>query len=307
MSLTTQISIIGGSGPLPPAHLHMSVTSLNLGSGDQATNTVQRITLSNTGAGQIVWQATASVPWLMLSPTRGTVSLGVPIIVMVAVDRSNLTPDTYSADVLFSSNIGNSKLPITMQVLPLQAVHEAVLQLTPAVLAFTGVDGSSQPDPQVITVSNPGGGPLNWQAVSSASWLTLPIDRGTVMASDSDEIQTTINNSNLLPGTYYATIAFKGTGSAAILHAPQQVFVSVTITSGCGLQLSPGVLHFTSTYQQAVPTAKMMTITQTEGCSAPIHWSAQSNDTWLSISQKTGSTPLSPFISVDTTGMQPGS
>lgn len=307
LSLTTQISVIGGSGPLAPAHLHVSMTSLNLGPGDQAINTVHRVTLSNTGAGQIVWQATASVPWLMLSPTRGTVSLGVPIIVMVAVDRANLSPDTYSADVLFSSNIGNSTLPITMQVLPLQAVHEAVLQLTPAVLAFTGVDGSSQPDPQVITMSNPGGGSLNWQAVSSASWLTLPINRGTVIASGSDEIKTTINNSNLLPGTYYATITFNGTGSVAILHAPQQVFVNVTITPGCGLQLSPGVLDFTSTYPQAVPAAKITTITQTEACSAPIHWSAQSNDEWLSISQKTGSTPLSPLISVDTTGMQPGS
>jgi hypothetical protein len=307
LSLTAMISIIGDTGPLPPAHLHLSATSLDLGSGDQATNTMQKITLSNTGVGQIAWQVTSSVPWLVFSPTRGTLTNGVPIVVMVAVDRANLLPDTYHADIVFSSNVGDNKVPASMQVVSLQAVHEAVLQLTPPVLAFTGIDNAAQPDPQVITVSNPGGGPLHWQATTSAAWLTLSTDQGTINASGSDEIKAAINNDNLLPGTYYASITFARTGSEPVLYTPQQVFVSVTITAGCGLLISPDVLNFSSSYQQTVPAAKLMTVSQTQGCSTPVSWSARSNDNWLTIGQKTGSTPSSTLISVDTTGMTPGS
>jgi hypothetical protein len=307
LSLTASISIIGDSGPLPPAHLHLSLTSLDLGPGDQATNTMQKVTLSNIGAGQISWHVTSSAPWLVFSPTSGVLTNDVPAVVMVAVDRANLVPDTYNADIVFSSNVGDSKLPVSMQVVSLQAVHEAVLQLTPAVLAFTGVDNASQPDPQMITVSNPGGAPLRWQATPSTSWLTLSTDQGTVNASGSGEIKATINNRSLLPGTYYATITFKGTGSEAVLHTPQQVFVSVTITAGCGLLIVPGELDFSSSYQQTVPAAKILTVSQTQGCSAPVSWSARSNNTWLMISQESGSTPSSPLISVDTTGMEPGS
>lgn len=307
LSLSVSISIIGDTGPLPPAHLHLSVTSLDLGSGDQATNTMQKVTLSNTGASQISWQVTSSVPWIVFSPTRGVLTNDVPIVVMVAVDRANLAPATYNADIVFSSNVGDSKLPVKMQVVSLQAVHEAVLQLTPAVLAFNGVDNAAQPDPQTLTVSNPGGGPLHWQATSSASWLTLSTQQGTVNASGSDELEAIMNSKNLLPGTYYATLTFTGIGSNAVLHTPQQVFVSVTITPGCSLLISPGMLNFTSSYQQTIPAAKTATISQMPGCSVPVSWSARSNDTWLTISQKSGSTPSSPLVSVDTTGMAPGS
>ncbi|HLG77358.1 MAG TPA: hypothetical protein VKX46_13165, partial [Ktedonobacteraceae bacterium] len=68
------IIVTGGGGPLRPAHLRLSTNDLDLGSGDQATNTTRTVMLTNNGDGQIAWGGTTTQPWLLMSPDRGTIS-----------------------------------------------------------------------------------------------------------------------------------------------------------------------------------------------------------------------------------------
>src|SRR5205823_588569 len=48
---------IAGAGPTRPSHLLVGVTSLDLGADVQGANTIQRLTLHNSGGGSISWAA----------------------------------------------------------------------------------------------------------------------------------------------------------------------------------------------------------------------------------------------------------
>jgi len=101
-SASFTVTVTGHSASLSPAHLLFSTNVLDLGSGDQATNSTQAITLSNAGGGSITWQATAPQPWLLISPKSGTFSNDQIMQVVVAADRSNLHIGSYSARIYFT-------------------------------------------------------------------------------------------------------------------------------------------------------------------------------------------------------------
>jgi Viral BACON domain len=304
------------SGPpskttLPP-HLTLSAKSVDLGSGDQATNATQQITLSNAGGGQINWQATATQPWLLLSPASGSFTSGQQV--RLAGDRSNLQVGTYTASVIFTSSAGRSTLPVQMKVTPLEPGHEAVLQATPAVLSFSAIDGGFSPSAQVVTISNPGVRPLNWSGFSAtydgANWLSLSPSSGTVAKGDSQSIAVFVDSSLLLPGVYYGTITFSNQGSEAVMNSPQTIYISVTIAPQCSIQVSPGALTFTAVYLQPAPAAKAIGIGMNQSCATPLAWSAaastSSGGSWLTISAARGSTPSSPAVGIKVAGVLPG-
>lgn len=308
------ILVTGHSPSLRPAHLLLSVNTLDLGSGDQATNSTKTISLINGGGGQISWQTTTTQPWLLLSPKSGTFSSGQDAQVTIAAERANLQPGAYNAQIIFTSNAGQMALPVRMQTTPLEAGHAPVMQLTPAVLAFTGVDGGSNPPAQVVTVSNPGMLPFSWSAKVSAGngWLSVSPAGGTVAKGSSQAVVLSVNSSAQLPGTYGAFVTFSGQGAGAVKHSPQSIYVSLTIVPQCALLVSPGMLSFTGVYLQPSPAAKIVSVNVTQGCSARLRWSATTTENrmsgiqWLSVGTTGGSTPAYPAVSVTIAGLQPG-
>ncbi len=306
--------VTGKNASLRPAHFTVSSTSLDLGTGDSATNSIQTLSLGNTGGGQITWQASSDAPWLALSPDNGTFTTGMTPQVSVAVDRSNLRPGPYTAHINFLSNGGNTRVTATMQVIPLVPGHEAVIQLNPAVLSFTAPDGGAAPPAQTLTLSNPGVLPLQWSASTDAPWLNISPNTGGVQNTTgtvttpgitSQTISVGINTSTLLPGTYNGKITFTGQGQ--VKNSPQVILVSVTITPQCSLQVSPSMLSFAGVYQQIVPVSKTITVGASQGsCSTPLQWSATSSSSWLVLSTNSGTTPASPTVSVNSSGLQPG-
>jgi len=303
---TFPILVIGGNASLRPAHLRLSVNTLDLGLGDQATNSEKTIIISNLGGGQINWQGVSDRSWLQISPQSGTIFTGQSSRVMVAVDRSNMQPGAYSGQLLFESTVGNVPLPVTMQVTPLIAGHEPVLQLSPAVLSFTGVDGSASPPAQTITISNPGVLPLPWNSATDQQWLSITPNSGIINPSASENVTVRVNTSTLLPGMYHGMITFSGAGAGPVKDSPQSVNVSTTIVPGCALQISPSLLTFTSSSLQAAPPPKTINLGTSQSCTAPLQWSATSSANWLNISATHGTTPTHPSVSVNTSGLSPG-
>jgi hypothetical protein len=228
-SASFTVLVTGQSVSPGPSHLLFSPNAIDLGSGDQATNGTQIVTLSNTGGGQISWQATATQSWLLISPQSGTLSNNQNMDVTVAVDRSNLKIGAYAASLIFASNTGQATLPVKMNVTQLQPGHEAVLQLTPAVLSFTGTDGGANPPAQVVTVSNPGVLSLQWTATSvtndGSSWLSIYPLSGTVTQGGSQAVKISVDTSTLLPGVYSGSLTFASQNSIAAknLHNKQLV------------------------------------------------------------------------------------
>jgi Viral BACON domain len=308
------VLVTGHSISLRPAHLALSVASLDLGSGDQATNSAQTITLSNAGGGEIDWQSTVTQPWLMLSPKSGTIAVGQHMQVILAADRSSLQIGSYTASIIFTSNTGSITLPVKMQVTQLQPGHAPVIQVTPAVLSFSGVDGSVSPGPQVVTISNPGVLPLQWNAASvtndGSNWLSAFPQSGTVAKGNSQSVTVSVNSGQLLPGVYYGSVTFSSQGSPVAVNNPQTIYVSVTIAPQCAIQVSPGSLSFTGGYLQSAPLAKSISVGVSQGCSPSLNWTASATTItggrWLTISASTGTIPSSPVVGVNVTGLKPG-
>ncbi len=306
--------LVTGHGISRPAHLALSASSVDLGSGDQATNSAQMITLSNAGGGEIDWQSTVTQSWLMLSPQSGAIAAGQQMQVTLAADRSSLQIGSYTASVIFTLNTGSITLPIKIQVTPLQPGHAPVIQVSPAALSFSGVDGSASPGSQAVTISNPGVLPLQWSAASvtndGSNWLSSFPQSGTVAKGDTQSVTISVNSSQLLPGVYYGSITFSSQGSPVAVNNPQTIYVSVTIASQCTIQASPGSLSFTGVYLQPAPLAKSISIGVNQGCSAPLNWTASATTVtggrWLTISASTGTTPSSPRVGINVTGLKPG-
>ncbi|HEX6481837.1 MAG TPA: hypothetical protein VF043_23595 [Ktedonobacteraceae bacterium] len=308
------ITVTGHSLSLRPPHLQVSVHSVNLGSGDQATDSATTVTLANAGGGQISWRSATTQPWLLLSPNNGTFATGQNMQVTIAGDRSNLKQGTYSADVIFSSDAGQMTLHAKINVTPLQPQHEAVLQLTPGALSFSAVDGSASPAAQVVTISNPGRQQLHWSTSSSTDdgshWLVVAPQSGAVTSGGSQAIKISASTGTMLPGTYNGWVTFSNQGSDPVNDSPQTLFISLTIVPQCAIQASPGGLTFTGVYKQSSPQPRTITIGVTQGCSTSLSWHASVTTTkggsWLSIGQKSGTTPAHPLVTASISGLSPG-
>lgn len=300
------VLISGQSAILRPAHLLASQTSLDLGSGDQATNSAKIVNLDNIGGGQLSWQASSSAAWLQTSPNSGTLYSGIETQLTVVADRSNMQPGQYTAQLTITSNAGEATLPVHMAVTPLQASHQAAIQLGTAVLNFSAVDGSRSPGKQTLTLRNPGAVALGWKARASASWLVVSPSSDTLNATGSEPVAVFVNTSTLLPGTYNGVITFSAQGPAFVKDGIQSVYVSVTITPRCGLQLAPAELTFAGAYQQGTIPAKTINVGTAQSCSSAVQWSAATDAHWLTLDKSNGTTPATPVISVNPAGMQPG-
>ncbi|HYB00572.1 MAG TPA: hypothetical protein VED37_10190, partial [Ktedonobacteraceae bacterium] len=308
------VIITGQSVSLRPSHLLFSPGSLNLGTGDQASNTARIVTLSNTGGNQITWQATTIQPWLYISPKSGTLSLNQKMNVEVAVGRSGLKPGAYTSGLIFSSNTGKATLPVKMVVTQLIPSHSAVLQLTPPLLSFTGTDGFVNPQSQTVTVSNPGVLPLQWfstsQTTADSSWLSVSPSSGTVDSNSSQPVTISVNTNSLLPGIYTGSISFASQGSVAAKDSPQTIFVSLVVIPQCSMQISPGALSFASVYMQVPPSGQTISLGGSQDCSSSLPWSVsvttENGVNWLQVNSAKGVTPANPVVAVNTSGLQPG-
>jgi len=310
------LTVTGHSPSLRPVHLQLSASAVDLGNGDQATNSAQTVTLSNIGGGQETWQSSVTQPWLMLTPRVGTLTSSQSTRIVIAADRSNLGVGSYGASVIFSSDVGQLTLSVKMEVTPLQPAHEAVLQLTPAVLSFSATDGDVNPPAQVVTVSNPGLLPLQWSVTSltgdGSGWLAVSPASGSVAKGGSESVKIGVDTSTLLPGTYSGLVKFAGSGLETVQGSPASLYVSLTVTPQCTLQVSPGGLSFAGVYAQPAPASQVIGLSVPQGCSTSLHWSANTTTdnggNWLAINENgdaSGITPASPSVSVHITGLTP--
>lgn len=305
------VIVTGESALQGPPHLLLSDGTLDLGSGDEATNANKLLALSNAGGGQATWQASVSQSWLQITPQSGSVASGKHVAVLVTAVRSALAPGTYQASIVFTSSTGQITLPVKLTVTELQASHEAIMQVSPASLAFEGAARGNTPGQRTVTISNPGIQPLVWGAnISGAGWLWAAPSSGTIQPGDQQQITVGVNTDGLGTGIYKGTISFANRGSQPVQGSPQSVFVSLTVTPACTLTLSPGSLSFSGVHGETSPAGKTVSVSVAQGCKTSQHWtdavSTTSGGQWLHASLTKGTTPAKVSISVNTTGLAPG-
>jgi hypothetical protein len=105
--------------------------------------------------------------------------------------------------------------------------------VNPGSLSFTATAGGANPAGQTLSITNTGGGTLNWTASSNQTWLAVSPTSGTAPSSAT----VSVNISGLAAGTYNGAITVSATGAT---NTPVCVTVTLTVNpsgGGCTGQL----------------------------------------------------------------------
>lgn len=184
----------------------------------------QTYTLTNGGESPINWSVDRSQTWVSLSKTEGTLAAGASDTVKASINviANDLRAGAYSDSLSFlneTNGAGNTSRTVLLNI---SAPDNPVLSVFPGdgFNSFGQEGGPFYPSSQTYTLTNTGGGTLNWTAAKAQSWVSLSKTSGSLAAGASDTVSVSINSgANTLPaGTRSDTVTFNssnGTGTTS--------------------------------------------------------------------------------------------
>lgn len=177
-------------------------------------------------------------------------------------------------------------------------------------LAFTAVtNGQSQTLTIQITTSGgsvPFVAGVSLTSPASRQWLNLSANSGVAPTT----LRATASPTGLSPGTYTASITLSVSSNAALRSAPfdstgSTVVIPVTLT------VSSDTLTFYYVLNGPTPAPKTLAVNPVGAANAAISTFAAVNQptggSWLSVTPGNGTAPLALAVSVNPTGLAPGS
>lgn len=181
-------------------------TSLTFTTGSGGANPPGKtISITNTGVGTLNWTATDNRPWITVSPTSGT----APSTLTVSVNKAGLPLGTHTGTVTITAP-GASNSPLNIPI-TLSISNTPVITVSPASLFFVSRNGAV-PLPKTVSISNGGGGTLNWSASSNAFWLMVSPTSGTAPST----LTVSVDPSSLDIGSYQGTITITAPGASPV-------------------------------------------------------------------------------------------
>ncbi len=190
--------------------------------------------------------------WLVLSPT-GQVSSGTPITVTVQ-PQSLAAGQTYSGNIVVQTFGGASNGSLNIPV-NLLVSSSPVISASPTSLSFTAQQGTS-PAAQTISIASSSsqlGFSATATATSGGSWLQVSNQFNTTPGN----LAVSVNATGLGAGTYQGTV----TVSASSAGNPSLTIpVTLTITTGSLLQITPASLSFAYQIGQSIPAGQIVTL-----------------------------------------------
>lgn len=277
--------------PSAPPQITVKAASLTFTAVQGSSPASQSVEITNTGGGVLAWTASTSAPWLTATPTQGT----APVAILVTPNGAGLDAGVYTGVVtIVGTNATNS--PRTIDVTFTLTAPPAV-GLSATTFEFSGVQGGPNPASQSLTISNTGGGTLNWTAAKTASWLTLSSLSGTAPST----VMISASLAGLTPGTYQGLVTLTATGA---VNSPLSLTVTLTVGAAATIGLSPTSFAFTGGVGGPNPAGKALNISNTGG--GTLAWTASSDAAWLSVSSASGTAPSTVTINVSTTGLAAG-
>jgi uncharacterized protein (TIGR03437 family) len=247
--------------------------------------------------------------WLAASPSGGT----MPVIAQISVDP-NLAAGDYTGTVTLtapSASPPTRTVNVTFTVLVANAPRLAV---EPDNLAFSFTQGSL-PQTSTLTVSNRGGGSLDFTAAATSSggrWLSVSAAAGTVTSTTSALLSVIADPGGLNPGTYLGKVSVSSSRTGESITIP--VTMTVNRIEQTILLSQKGVKFTAVLGGAAVPSQAFGVLNTGRGV---MNWSASAlglpgTTSWLSVRPASGSTdaasPRVPLVEVaaDPRGLVPG-
>lgn len=198
----------------------------------------QSVTISNTGGGQLYWQAGVSQSassWLSVVPAGGTTAASQ--IIQVNANSAGLAPGTYNAQITVTATdragMQVQGSPQTVAV-ALTVQQPCSLQVTPSNLTFVATVLQPNPSPQSITLKETGNclRPVSWTASvdpNSQNWLILSAPSGTDSGNGST-IVVDVSTRGKLVGKYTGQITLSAADRSGVVAQGSPQIVTVTLT-----------------------------------------------------------------------------
>jgi len=234
--------------------------------------------------------------WLQLLSTTGT----TPATVYLYANPSGLSTGTYESNLTFTPSTGGAAQTIKAT---LNVSNTPLMNVSPTSLAFDFVLGSSRTSDYKPVALTSTGDPLNFTvtyttASGGSGWLAVAPTSGTTSAN----ITVFVYAASLPLGTYTGSVTVAATNANT-----QVIPVTVTVTSGVNLSVTPTSLTFSQSLGGAAPPAQKLSIT-TAGTS--VRFTATPTTTivgnWLTVTPLDGSTPAELSVTVSAAGLAVG-
>ena len=209
---------VGTPPPVVAPAIGTSPTSLSFSATQGGANpATQTVSISNTGGGTLNWIASENAAWLTLSPATGTGSGAVTL----TVTTGTLAAGSYSGTVTLSAT-GASPVTVPVTFTVATAPVPPAIGTSPTSLSFSATQGGANPVTQTVSISNTGGGTLNWTASDNATWLTLSQVSGT----GNGVVRVSVVTGATDVGTYNGSITLSATRAS-----PVTVPVTLTVVA----------------------------------------------------------------------------
>ena len=275
----------GGANPV----MSLSTTSLDYGT---AINTLG-VTVSNTGGGNLTWNATDDADWLDLTPTTGG-----PMEVLATVDRGVLLPGVYNGTISFTSNGGNAQVAVKMEV----GAGNGPASLTVSTEALNFGEAQTL---LKVELGNKGALGLNWNATDSenggGNWLSITPTNGSIQPNQTQSMTVTVDRTGLAQGAYSGKVTINADGEVpkkeiAIAMVVPQSGNPVLSLSAANANFGANLTTFPVMVNNAGGGALNYTASDTEN----------GGGTWLNVTPTAGAAPATLDITVDRTGLAAG-
>ncbi len=185
-------------------------------SGDNPAD--QTFEVQSDGA-VLTFGLTESAPWLLLDRLSGS----TPQLITTSINITGLDAGTYFDSILVtSSGVPNSPQIVYVEVEVTPAPAE--IDVSSAIFFFNAVAGGDNPSPQVLSISNAGGVPLEWTVSNTETWLGLSPGSGT----DAGDVTLSIDITGLAFNDYFDTITIVDPNAT---NSPILVPVNLTVGS----------------------------------------------------------------------------
>ncbi|HXM38579.1 MAG TPA: pre-peptidase C-terminal domain-containing protein [Gemmatimonadales bacterium] len=247
--------------------------------------------ISNSGNGVLVWSASKSKSWVTLGTVAGTGPGSVP----VTINSSGLAAGTYTDEIVITapgSEGSPARIPVTLNVfLPGLAV-------LPTAIHDSANVGSTRPQTDTLTVTNTTGGTITWTATTKRTWVSLSKVAGG--APPPDSVVVTLNPVGLVIGTYRDTVVFRSPEATNnLVRVPIQFDVVRPV-----LSVKPVAITDAALPADTVKRAHALAITNAGR--GTLAWSAAPDSAWITLSALTDSVADTITVSLDPTGLPPG-
>ena len=261
-TVTVQASV--APAPAPPV-LTLSSQAVSFSAQAGATPVAQTVTITNTGGGNLGSLGTLSssisygagqpAGWLAATVT------GATGVVTLTPATASLVPGNYSATVPVTSTAGGgASMAVSLTV----AANNAppTLQVSVSALTFRTVLVAPAPTPQMVALTNGGGGTLAGLTVGAITfatgqpngWLASP---GSGAAIAGATVTFAVNPAGLPAAVYQATVPIvSGNGGA------KSVGVTMTVEAPI-LTLSTNSVSFGTTQGTTAPPPQQVTVSNT--------------------------------------------